>query len=114
MLNLATILRSSAQKTPDATAIIMGEAKLSYAQLHGLSMRFAGALAKIGVKSGQHVALMLPNVPQFTICYFGGHYAATPIVPLNVLLMPDEIAYHLDDSDPEALGVWAGFYPHAN
>ena len=113
MLNLATILRSSAQKNPDAIAIIMGEAKISYAQLHGLSQRFAGALKKLGVQPGQHVALMLPNVPQFTISYFGAHYAATPVVPLNVLLTPDEIAYHLDDSDAVALVVWEGFYPQA-
>ncbi|MDB4976282.1 MAG: Acetoacetyl-CoA synthetase [Myxococcaceae bacterium] len=113
MLNLATILRSSAQKTPDNTAIVIGDVKISYAQLHGLSQRFAGALAKLGVKPGQHVALMLPNVPQFTIAYYGAHYAATPVVPLNVLLTPDEIAYHLDDSDAVALVVWEGFYQHA-
>ncbi|MDB4990907.1 MAG: Acetoacetyl-CoA synthetase [Myxococcaceae bacterium] len=113
MLNLATILRSSAHKTPQNTAIIINDVQLSYAQLHGLAQRFAGALAKLGVKPGQHVALMLPNVPQFTIAYYGAHYAATPVVPLNVLLTPDEIAYHLEDSDAVALVVWEGFYPPA-
>jgi len=113
MLNLATILRSSAQKTPDNTAIVINDVKLPYAQVHGLAQRFAGALAKLGVKPGQHVALMLPNVPQFTVAYYGAHYAASPVVPLNVLLTPDEIAYHLEDSDAVALVVWEGFYQHA-
>jgi long-chain acyl-CoA synthetase len=113
MLNLATILRTSALASPANTALALNDVKISYAQLHGLSQRFAGALAKLGVRRGDHVALMLPNVPQFTIAYFGSHYAAAPVVPLNVLLMPDEIAYHLEDSDAVALVVWEGFYPHA-
>ena len=113
MLNLATILRTSALKTPEHPAIIINDAKLSYAQLHNLAQRFAGALAKLGVKRGDHIALMLPNVPQFTIAYFGAHYNASPVVPLNVLLTADEIAYHLEDSDAVALVVWEGFYPQA-
>ncbi|MDB4986340.1 MAG: Acetoacetyl-CoA synthetase [Myxococcaceae bacterium] len=110
MLNLATILRSSAQRTPDKTAAIIGDVETSYAQLHAQSQRFAGALAKLDVRPGQHVALMLPNVPQFTIAYFGALYAATPVVPLNILLTSDEIAHQLDDSDAVALVVWAGYY----
>jgi long-chain acyl-CoA synthetase len=113
MLNLATILRTSALKTPEHPALVLNDTKLTYAQLHGLAQRFAGALAKLGVKRGEHVALMLPNVPQFTIAYFGAHYNASPVVPLNVLLTPDEIAYHLEDSDAVALIAWEGFYAHA-
>jgi long-chain acyl-CoA synthetase len=113
MLNLATILRNSAHRKPDHTALILGEAKISYGQLHMLVQRFAGALAKLGVKPGDHVALMLPNVPQFTIAYYGAHYAGAPVVPLNVLLTAEEVAYHLEDSDAVALIAWEGFYPQA-
>jgi long-chain acyl-CoA synthetase len=56
---------------------------------------------------------MLPNVPHFTIAYYGAHYLGAPVVPLNVLLTPDEIAYHLEDSDAVALVVWEGFYAQA-
>jgi long-chain acyl-CoA synthetase len=113
MLNLATILRSSTSRTPDKTAAVLGDTQLSYAQLHAQSQRFAGALAKLGVRPGQHVALMLPNLPEFTVAYFGAHYAGTPVVPLNVLLTPDEIAFHLDDSDAVALVVWQDFHAAA-
>jgi len=112
-LNLATLLRSSAARTPSKKAIVLGEAELTYATLHEYAQRFAGALAKLGVKPGQHVALMLPNVPHFTIAYYGAHYAAVPVVPLNVLLMPDEIEYHLRDSDAVAFVVWEGFLDQA-
>lgn len=112
-LNLATILRETTAKQPTEPAVRLGELAMSYAELHGLAQRFAGGLHGLGLRRGQHVALMLPNVPHFTIAYFGAHYAAAPVVPLNVLLTPDEIAYHLDDSDAVALVVWEGFYEQA-
>jgi long-chain acyl-CoA synthetase len=112
-LNLGVILRESAKKTPDAIAMVLGDVQLPYGVLHGYAQRFAGALAKLGVRRGQHVALMLPNVPHFTIAYYGAHYAGAPVVPMNVLLAPDEITYHLNDSDAVALVVWEGFLDHA-
>jgi long-chain acyl-CoA synthetase len=112
-LNLATLLRQSAQKNPNKTAIAMSGMEMSYGALHTMVQRFAGGLKSLDIQPGQHIALMLPNVPHFTIAYFGGHYAANPIVPMNVLLMADEITYHLKDSDAAALVVWEGFYEQA-
>jgi long-chain acyl-CoA synthetase len=112
-LNLATLLRESAKKTPAKRAIVVNDVELSYQMVDGFAQRFAGALRGLGVQPGQHVALLLPNVPQFTISYYGCHYAANPVVPLNVLLTADEIAYHLEDSDSVALVVWEGFYDAA-
>jgi long-chain acyl-CoA synthetase len=112
-LNLSTILRESAQRYPAKTAIVLGETKLAYKTVHEYAQRFAGALAKLGIRRGQHVALLLPNVPHFTIAYFGCHYAGNPVVPMNVLLTPDEIEYHLSDSDAVALVAWEGFFEQA-
>ncbi|MBW2461495.1 MAG: long-chain fatty acid--CoA ligase [Deltaproteobacteria bacterium] len=112
-LNLGVVLRESAKKNPDRTALVIGESTLSYGVLHDYVQRFAGALEKLGVGRGQHVALMLPNVPQFTIAYYGAHYVGAPVVPMNVLLAPDEVTYHLDDSDAVALIVWEGFLEQA-
>jgi long-chain acyl-CoA synthetase len=107
-LNLATVLRESAAKFPNETAIVFGEDSLSYEILHGQARKFAGALAALGIKRGQHVALMMPNVPQFTVAYYAAQYLGCPLVPLNVLLTPDEVAYHLTDSDSVALVAWEG------
>ncbi len=112
-LNVATILRETTSKQPTEPAIHVGDQTMSYAELHGLAQRFAGGLQSLGVQRGQHVALMLPNVPHFSIAYFGAHCAGAPVVPLNVLLTPDEIAYHLDDSDAVAIVVWESFYEQA-
>jgi long-chain acyl-CoA synthetase len=112
-LNLATLLAESAKSAPNKPAIIINDVVLPYAMVDGLARRFAGALRALGVQRGQHVALLLPNVPQFTIAYFGAHYAACPVVPLNVLLTADEIAYHLEDSEAQVLVVWEGFLDQA-
>jgi len=112
-LNLATLLRESAKKHPAKPAIYINDVVLPYQMVDGLAQKFAGALRGLGVKPGQHVALLLPNVPQFTIAYYGCHYAACPVVPLNVLLTGEEVAYHLTDSDAVALVVWEGFYDQA-
>lgn len=107
-LNLAALLRYTAQSNPERTAITVGETSLTYQTVHGMAQGFAGALRGLGLSRGQHIALMLPNVPHFTAAYFGAHYAGLPVVPLNVLLTAPEVAYHLDDSDAAALVVWEG------
>ena len=113
-LNLATVLRESAQTYPGNVALSVGEMNFTYAQLHGYVQRFAGGLKNLGVKKGQHVALLLPNVPHFSIAYFGALYTGGAVVPLNVLLTADEILYHLEDSDSVAVVVWEGFLTDAH
>jgi long-chain acyl-CoA synthetase len=79
------------------------EAAIGYAELDDRVRRLAAALLELGIRPGQHVALLLPNVPEFSLAYFACHYAGLPVVPLNILLTAEEIAYHLDDSDAVAL-----------
>jgi len=112
-LNLALVLREAARQFPERTALAIGDTQLPYKKVHGMAQLFAGGLRGLGVARGEHVALMLPNVPHFTLAYFGSHYVANPVVPLNVLLTPDEIAYHLEDSDAAVFVVWEGFYEQA-
>jgi long-chain acyl-CoA synthetase len=112
-LNLATLLRESANRFPDRAAVVLGDDVLRYRDLHDHAQGLAGRLRALGIARGEHVAVMMPNVPQFTIAYYGAHYAGTPVVPLNVLLVPDEIAYHLEDSDAVALIVFEELLPQA-
>lgn len=112
-LNLALLLRESARRDPQHTALLAGPAKIDYGTLHDRVQRFAAGLRGLGIAPGKHIALMLPNVPYFTMAYFGCHYAANPVVPLNVLLTAEEILYHINDSDSVALIVWEGFAEQA-
>ena len=106
MLNLATIIRQSALQHPVRSALIAAERSLTYRELDERARRFAGELARLGIHRGQHVAILLPNVPEFSVAYFGILYMGATVVPLNTLLTADEIAWHLDDSDAVALVAW--------
>jgi long-chain acyl-CoA synthetase len=112
-LNLALTLRESARTYPERTALVAGPNTFSYAVLDEQARRFAGALTDLGVEPGDRVALMLPNVPQFSIAYFGILYAGATVVPLNVLLAGPEVAYHLADSHSRVLVAWEGFLQSA-
>jgi long-chain acyl-CoA synthetase len=106
------VLADSAARHPAHPALIAGDTTVHYAGLDILARMFAGALGGLGglgVRPGEHVALLLPNVPQFSVAYFGAHYAGTPVVPLNVLLTADELAYHLEDSQAAVVVVWESF-----
>ncbi|MBM4376186.1 MAG: long-chain fatty acid--CoA ligase [Deltaproteobacteria bacterium] len=104
-LNLAVILRESARRHPDKVALVAGARSFTYRELDDSARRFAGSLRALGIARGEHVALMLPNVPEFTVAYFGCHLAGVVVVPLNVMLKADEVAFHLEDSDSVALVV---------
>lgn len=113
MLNLALLLEQSARRDPGKVAVILDDYRLRYAELNGAANKLAGALAKLGVQPGDHVALMLPNTPHFPISYYGILKAGATVVPLNVLFKQHEIQYHLEDSDAVALIVWEGFLGEA-
>jgi long-chain acyl-CoA synthetase len=98
MLNLATLLEGSAAQSPDRTALVAGERKLSYRQLNEEANRLARALVRAGVAPRDRVALTMPNVPEFAVAYYGILKAGASVVPLNVLLKAPEISYYLKDS----------------
>ena len=108
MSNLATLLEDSAGKYVDRTAIVFGELNLSYGQVNAASNQVANLLVSRGIQPGDKVALSCPNLPYFSIVYFGILKAGGTVVPLNVLLKPREIAYHLDDSDAKAYFAFEG------
>jgi len=107
-LNLASLLDQAARLRPDQSAVVCGDARLSYAQLHAAANQLAGGMAALGLRPGDRVALSCPNTPHFLMAYFGLLKAGAAVVPLNVLQKPREIAYHLKDSDAKALLVFEG------
>src|SRR5215471_13001608 len=102
MLNLAILLEDSAREVPERTAIVFEGTKLSYAALNGAANQVANLLALSGIQKGDTIALSCQNVPYFPIVYYGILKAGAVVMPLNVLLKPREIAYHLRDADARA------------
>ena len=112
MSNLAGLLEDSAARYPDRVAIVFpgqaGDTRLTYAQVNGAANQVANLLVSRGIQPGDKVALSCPNLPYFTIVYFGILKAGATVVPLNVLLKGREVAYHLDDSDAKAYFCFQG------
>lgn len=107
-LNLASVLEQQARLVPDRLALTCRDVNLTYGQLNARAAQIASGLVALGIEPGDHVALSCPNVPWFPMAYFGILKAGAVVVPLNVLLKPREIAYHLGDSDAKALLVFEG------
>jgi long-chain acyl-CoA synthetase len=105
-VNLADNLLRSAERYPDRPAVRLDDTVLTYADLADRSARAAGFLQVAGVTPGDRVAVMLPNVPEFAIVYYGILRAGGVVVPMNPLLKEREVAYYLDDS--QARLIFAG------
>ena len=106
--NLASVLEHTARLTPERQAITFNQSHLTYGQLDSQAARVAAGLAALGIAPGDRVALSCTNLPFFPLAYFGILKAGAVVVPLNVLLKPREIAYHLRDSDARALIAFEG------
>ena len=108
MSNLSSLLEGSAQAHPDRTAVVLGDTRLTYAQVDAGASQVANLLVSRGIEPGDKVALSCPNLPYFPIVYYGILKAGATVVPLNVLLKGREVAYHLDDSDAKAYFCFQG------
>jgi long-chain acyl-CoA synthetase len=107
-MNLATNLLRSAQRFADRPAVRLDDTVLSYADLDDRSGRVAALLQASGVRPGDRVAIMLPNLPEFAVIYYGILRAGAVVVPMNPLLKEREVAYYLGDSQARLIFAWHG------
>jgi long-chain acyl-CoA synthetase len=98
-LNLSVMLVESAKRLPEHTAIIYDDLRMTFRDLDIASNRLAHGLASLGLRPGQKVLLMLGNIPEFAVCYYGILKAGGVIVPCNVQHKAREIEYLLSDSE---------------
>ena len=108
MLNLAVFLENSARDIPEHPAVIFGDRQFTYAEIDAVASRIGSALVKEGIAPGDRVALSCLNLPYFPIVYYAILKAGAVVVPLNVLLKRDEVAYHLRDSGAKAYFCFEG------
>ncbi|SHN38552.1 long-chain-fatty-acid--CoA ligase [Cryptosporangium aurantiacum] len=105
---LSSLLEDSAATYPERVAVVLGDLRLTYAQINGAANQVANLLVARGIQPGDKVALSCPNLPYFPIVYYGILKAGATVVPLNILLKGREVAYHLDDSDAKAYFCFQG------
>ena len=105
-MNLAKYLTDTASAQPGHPALRLGEHVVSYAELDDASARVASLLTQAGIRPGDRVAVMLPNVTEFPAVYYGALRVGAVVVPMNPLLKAREVRHYLSDSGARALFAW--------
>lgn len=95
---LFEFLDQAAERWPGRTALVFRNNRISYKKLKILSEVAAANLRARGVRPGDKVAIMLPNLPQTIIAYWGVLRAGAVVVMTNPLYMETEILHQLNDS----------------
>lgn len=99
---LGEVLRRSAARFRDKTAIIDGDTRLSFREFDDLCTRVAAGLAGHGINPGDRVALLSRNSADFAAVAWGAARLGAILVPINFMLTADDIGYILGDSEPVA------------
>ena len=88
---------------PDRVALVHGDLRQTWGQTDERCRRLASALVKLGVKPGDVVAVMAPNIPALYEAHFGVPMAAATLLALNTRLDADTTAYILEHSEAKVL-----------
>lgn len=118
---LPWFVENSADKFPNNTAVelilkylplgLKIGYKMTYAQLNDMSNRFAAALQKIGVKKGDKISIMLPNLPQYVIAYFGALKTGAIVVNTNPTYTARELIHQMQDAEATTIITLNSFLP---
>jgi fatty-acyl-CoA synthase len=104
-----TFLKRTADVFPDRTAIIHGDRHISYQEFQLDVNRFASALIKRGVKTGDTVAVMAANIPAFIEAHFAVPMTGAVLNSLNTRLDAQALAFILDHGECDVLLVDSAF-----
>jgi len=107
--SLLTVLDDSCRRFAGRPAYTSLGTTITYAQLDRLSRDFAAWLQSRGLRQGDRVALMLPNLLQYPVCLFGALRAGCVVVNCNPLYTPHELAHQLADSGAQAIVIAENF-----
>ena len=106
-------LRADAREHPDKAAILYYGRTVTYRELDESSDRVAHALAGMGIRKGDRVALFLENCPQYVIAHYGIQKAGAVVVPCSPMFKEWELEHELADSGAEILICLDHLYPVA-
>ncbi|MFY9927794.1 MAG: AMP-binding protein, partial [Streptosporangiaceae bacterium] len=113
MTNLAKNLTDTTRAHAGRVAVRVDNAAMTYRALDEASARAAGLLHERGLKPGDRVGIMMPNVAEVPVVYYGVLRAGGVVVPMNPLLKAREVAYYLGDSGARLIFAWHAFAEQA-
>ncbi|HLK33180.1 MAG TPA: long-chain-fatty-acid--CoA ligase [Terriglobales bacterium] len=104
-------LRYAREQFPGKTGVVCGQQRFTYTQLAERTARLAGALREAGARAGDRIAFLSTNCHRLLEAYYGVLEAGCVLLPLNIRLAPQELAFVLNDSQPRFLFVEQQFLP---
>lgn len=108
--SLLEVFDESIRDYADRTAFINMGKSITYAELDKLSLQFAAYLQQqLGMKQGDAVAVMMPNLLQYPVCILGILRAGCVVVNVNPLYTPRELQHQLLDSKAKAIVIVENF-----
>lgn len=105
-----SILEDVAKKIPDGICIRYRGYALSNHETNEMSNRLAAGLYRLGVRKGEHVSLLLPNMAQFILAYFAVLKIGAVVVAINPLYSAREIEHQVNTSDTVIMVLHKRFY----
>ena len=106
---LGDLLRRSAARTPQKTAVICGDVSWSYSEFNAIVDRLAAGLAERGIGKGERVAILARNSHAFAALRFALARLGAVLVPINFMLKAEEVAYILKHAGARLLATDSGF-----
>jgi long-chain acyl-CoA synthetase len=107
--SLVELFEEACKNYRDGVAYVNYGSTLSYGDLEEKSRQVALFLQELGLKKGDRVALMMPNILQYPVALFGVLRAGLIVVNTNPLYTADEITHQMNDSGASAIIVMANF-----
>ena len=107
---LLDVVAETARQRPGHTMMWFKGNVITYARFQTYVEDVARALAGLGVKKGDRVALLMPNIPQMIICQVAVWKAGGVAVPVNPLYSESELVHTLKDCGAEMAVVMTPFY----
>ena len=108
-LSIKQMFNSCAERNPERDYLIVGDTRLPYGLVNMMARKTANALIQLGVKKGDRVALMSPNVPQYVIAFEACAKIGAIVVQVNPLAAGPEVDHYIRDSGAETIIVMAAF-----
>jgi long-chain acyl-CoA synthetase len=107
--SLVALFEKACTTYADKVAYISMDKSMTYGQLDEESKAFAGWLQAKGLKKGDRVALMMPNLLQYPVALFGTLRAGCVVVNCNPLYTPRELEHQLKDSGATTIVIVENF-----
>ena len=111
METFGALIEHKAKENGDKPYLYFPDKEISYQDINAYANRMANAFSKLGIRKGDHVAIMLPNCPEYLYCWFGLAKLGAVTVTINTQFRGESLEYLIKASDSELLVIAGDFLP---